>query len=205
MLTSLMCFQCGWKQPRKRKQIKVKRRWSWHYDRSHRILQTFPVLKAYQCPQSHIHCSINCSEFSPMSVRTITHSSIQAQLFSVGVTVIVRSLHILTSLLWLQSVRNFVFWYIWLWKSLYQNRRKNSCLFLFNAANQRVTMKSRAQSLSFSSLWITSDSHIVEKSSADAASPFTEHRVRRDAGVQQPSVNLALTCKGKWKLPHWPL
>lgn len=157
MLTSLMCFQCGWKQPWKGKQNKVKMRWSWHYDRSHRILQTFPVLKAYQCPQSLIHYSINCSECSPMSVRIIAHPSISARIFSVGVTVMARSLHILTSLLWLHNVGNFNFILkVNAKKLLYQKGGANSFIFLFNALNQIVTMKIWAQSLFFLWSWVYS-------------------------------------------------
>lgn len=131
--------------------------WSWHYvklsDKSPRILQTFPVPKAYQPPWSHIHYSINCSEFIPMCIGITTHSSIPAQLFSIGFIVIVRSLHNLTSLLWLHNVGNFVFERVDFQshcnKLLYQNRKENSCLFLFNVAEQIVPMKSRDQSLFF--------------------------------------------------------
>lgn len=134
----------------------------WHHvklsDKCSRILETFPVPKAYQPPWSHVCCSINWSDFIPTYIR-IT-SSIPAQLFSVGFVVIVRSLHNLTSLLWLQTVGNLVFKRVdferHCKKLLYQNRKQYTCLLLFYVAEDRVTMKVRTRIYSsFSTLWIT--------------------------------------------------
>lgn len=89
----------------------------------------------------------------PHVYNAYIHSSIPAQLFSVEFAVIIRSTPNLPALLWLQNVGNIVFERVdfesHCKKLQYQNRKKNSCLFLFSVAEHIVAMKSRDQRLLF--------------------------------------------------------
>lgn len=155
MLTSLMFFQCGWKQSWKGKQKKVKMRWSWHYDRSHRILQTFPSAQGTPVsteshPLQHQLLWIqprvckNHSTFFHISTdfQCWSHCDCKKSTYFIFTFV--------ASECWKFCLFQHLVLKVNVKKLLYQKRRVNSCLFLFNVVNQIVTTKSRAQSLVYS-------------------------------------------------------